>query len=804
VENILDFHKFDKFRDHNVYDFYLTTNFRSGSNIISTINNIISTNKKRFTKELKPESTGKESEVMFFSKKIHEEEASGIAEMIKYLASGGVRLKEIAILARRKRFEKIIKELDANGIKFELIGGKNFFFEPEILFIVSWLKVIENTDDEISLACILKSDKYKICDRDIYFNKRKPGNPEEKVSLINGILNSAENPYIGEETKKRLKSFLASLRLYISKSGELELKELISLIVENSGMMDELKSRFGPVARRKIKNIESLIKVSSDFQQSYSKVNLSSFITYLRDVAKTDYDEPETIEFSGENSVKIMSIHAAKGLEFEVVFLPGLWKNDYMGRAQNKEYMMPAELRKDNSLWKEMKNYKSAAEFKKALNNIKLEEERRIFYVACSRARKMLVLSYSGYEDSEAYNNEGVRPKEIVPFFDDIVSKDDECKLKIVNREGLDFISSNYDKKPYSNYYDYREVFNSAGLTAEDRKGKNKKIKGDKREILQFTEKEWNNLQRKLAADVLGQVNLERGEGKIKEEGENNLDDEECKIVRSINIINSSLIAGSNYLDVKKDEKFFPLTQILDYKKCPLLYKWKYIYLIPEKSGEELKLGEEIHKYIENITMAGFESSRKGRNIEVYNKSDSKITKDMIISQFEDNNIRKYIGNFLNSKFWDFSDVKSLMLEQLFYWEVNDFFIVGKFDRIDIKKNSKIRVIDYKLSGYFSDESTIEHNQIKPDNLYLFQLSSYIAALSGIFREPARDITGFLLYLKDGVEKSINLKDDEIKELKQDIISIISNILNNNFNGNFTDSCKRHCSYSGFCQNAFD
>ena len=69
---------------------------------------------------------------------------------------------------------------------------------------------------------------------------------------------------------------------------------------------------------------------------------------------------------------------------------------------------------------------------------------------------------------------------------------------------------------------------------------------------------------------------------------------------------------------------------------------------------------------------------------------------------------------------------------------------------------------------------------------------------------PARDITGFLLYLKDGVERSIKFKDDEIKELKQDIISIIDNILNNNFNVNFTSGCKKHCSYSEFCCSIYD
>ncbi|MDD3818620.1 MAG: ATP-dependent DNA helicase [Actinomycetota bacterium] len=864
VENILDFHKFDKFKDHPVYDFYLTTNFRSGSNIINTINNIISANKKRFTKELKPESIKKESEVIFYSKKTHTEEAFEIAEMIKHLASEGVSLKEIAILARRKRFEKIIKALDANGIKYELIGGKNFFFEPEILFIVSWLKIIEDINDEISLSYILKSDKYKICDRDIYFIKRKPENPEEKVSLINGILDSAKNPHISEETKKRLKDFLTSLGLYIKNSGELELKELVSLIVEDSGMMSELRSKFGPTARRKIKNIESLIKVSSDFQQSYSRRNLSSFITYLRDVAKTDYDNPETIEFSGENSVKIMSIHAAKGLEFEVVFLPALWKSDYMGRNRSKDYMIPAGLRKDNSLWKEIKNYKSEVEFKKALDNIKFEEERRIFYVACSRAKRMLVLSYSEFEDDEACSNESARPKEIVPFFDDIVNKDNDGRLRIVNREGLEFIRNNYDKKLYNNYYDYMEVFNFAGLTAnDDEKRKNMKIKENKRNNLLFTEKKLSDLQKKLASDILRKISLDQKEGKINKEGENSSGDEESEIIRRVNMA-ASLIAGDSYLHIKKDENFFPLTQILDYKKCPLLYKWKYVYLIPEKSSEELEWGEKLHKYIENITLAGFNSNRQSSNTGIIEqgKANNKITEDMIISQFEDDDTRKCIENFLKSKCWDFSEVESLMLEQLFYWKVKNFFVVGKFDRVDIKKNGEIRVIDYKLSDYFQGECALSCNQsnvtgdinsrtnsssnisrcgnnqtnknssVSTDfgsqnnansnlsrnrdnkngnitnnnlyNLYFFQLQSYIAALSWIYKKPVRDITGFLLYLKDGVEKSINFRDGEIEELKQDITSVINNILNNNFNANFTDSCKRRCSYSGFCQSICD
>jgi DNA helicase II / ATP-dependent DNA helicase PcrA len=791
VENILDFHKFDKFKNRHVYDFYLTTNFRSGDSIIETVSSIISANKKRFNKELKSESKKKDSAVVFYSKKTHEEEAAEIAEIIKYLASGGIKLKEIAILARRKRFGGIIKELEAKGIKFELIGGKNFFFEPEILFIISWLKAAEDINDEISITYLLKSDKYKICDRDMYFIKRKPGGSGEKVDLIDGVINSGSNPYLSGETKKRLKDFIESLRLYISRSGELELKELISLITEDSGIMNELKSEFGPVAKRKIKNIESLIRVSSDFQKSNLQSNLSGFITYLRDVAKTDYDDPETVEFSGENSVKIMSIHAAKGLEFEVVFIPFMWKGDYMGRTSGKDYMVPAELRKDNRIWQEKKNFKSAGDFKQALDDIKFEEERRIFYVACSRAKKILVLSYSEYGDSETYNKDNAKPKEIVPFFGDIINKGESNSLKIINKEGLDFVRENYNGELFRSYDNYEEVFHFIKPRGEN---KSKKSKND---AAAFTRNKWKSLEKKLYSEILKPGSREP---------------EERRIINAVNTVNSHLIESNVFKDKETGHKFFPLTQILDYKKCPLLYKWKYVYLIPEKTGEELKMGEEIHKYIENITLIGFNNSRKSES----NKSREKIIKDAIISRLKNDAAAKYIQTFIDSRFWDFSDLKSLKTEQLFYWKVDNYFIVGKFDRVDIKKNNRIEVIDYKVSGYSGgrDINNEQHNadrnifgagsSSQPVNLNLFQLCSYIGALSGIYKKPAGDIAGFLLYLKDGVEKSLQPGDDDIEKIKQDILGTVNNIKNNNFKFNYSNSCRKRCSYAGLCSHFFN
>ncbi len=755
VENILNFHKFEKFKNSHVSDFYLNTNFRSGDDIVNAIADIISSNKKRFEKKFKAGDSRKKSELVFYSKKTHTEEAAEIAKIIKYLAARGIKLKEMAILARRKKFECIIRELEASDIKFELIGGKNFFFEPEILFIISWLNVVEDINDEISMVYLLKSGKYKICDRDIFFIKRNPSNINKTLKIIDGIINSEENPNVSKEAKGRLANFLNSYKLYIQKSGEMELKELISLIIEDSGIINELRSTFGSAARRKVKNIESLIRVASDFQKSYAESNLSAFITFLKDVAKTDYDNPDKMEFSGENSVKIMSIHAAKGLEFEVVFLPMLWKNDHEGRNSNKGFLIPAELRKDNSIWKEKKNFKSAKSFSNALKDIKIEEERRVFYVGCSRAKKLLVLSHSEYEDKTAYHNESASPKGIVSFFDDIINK--ESKLKIINNEGAGFIKAKYGKDFKDVCQSYRDAFNFI---------KSKKKEEKKTPILNGIR--WQDVQEILAGKILKTDSRWEKDFKSRE---------------IINKINSGLIYESRE-EGKVNTNFFPLTRILDYKRCPLLYRWKYIYLIPDKVSKAVTRGEEIHKYLENIALAGF--------------NNSKITKDIILSRFKDKESKDYISKFLESDLWDFSLVKSMMLEQLFYWRIKNYFISVKLDRVDINKDNKISVIDYKISGYNESSDATFQNDSKA--LHEFQIKAYIAALSEIYRKPVEDITGLLLYLKDGTKKSVYLKRSEAQQIKKNILDDINKVSDNNFKGDYKNSCRKSCNYAEFCR----
>ncbi|MHB1276523.1 MAG: ATP-dependent helicase, partial [Candidatus Humimicrobiaceae bacterium] len=188
IENIQDLNYFPKGINNLAETFLLTTNFRSGKNIINFTNSVIMKNKKREVKVVKPENENKKSSVVFFKKSSLSEEAEQISRLILGLESRNHKLKDIAVLCRKKRFNEIIKSFRNNNIRYEAIGSKSYFYEPEILFLISWMKIIYDLSDDESVVYLLKSSKYKISDRDICF-LRNFNNKKFNIKNIENIEN---------------------------------------------------------------------------------------------------------------------------------------------------------------------------------------------------------------------------------------------------------------------------------------------------------------------------------------------------------------------------------------------------------------------------------------------------------------------------------------------------------------------------------------------------------------------------------------------------------------------------------------
>ena len=781
VENILRFNYWDIFSDYEVTDFFLTTNFRSGLNIVKAIDAVIGVNENRFTKDLEPEFSQKYSEVLFFSCKTHEKEADEIIKNIKVLLDNGLKLKDIAILARRKRFKNITGALDKNNLKFELISSKGFFYEPEVLFIISWLMAINDINSEIYLLYLLQSLKYKLSDRDLFFLKKFDYSngllfnnwENSNFNLLDGIINYSINPYLSTEAKKRLKEFLTEFNFYLGQAGFLRLSELISLIFSHSGLSDELRSSFDKSAKIKIKNFETLIKISSDFELEQSGYSLDSFIAYLKDVAKTEEEDPDKIYFSSSNSIKIMTIHAAKGLEFEAVFMPMLWKKDYFSRTASEKFKIPSLLRKDRVIYRQKGSFKSKQKYDDEIKKLGIEEERRIFYVGCSRAKKYLFLSSSSYENEMEQKNDKKKPREVLPFLVDILKND---FVKPLNMEGVDFIKTIAGKDFEGRVAGLEElIFDFVG----------KKEKKDNVDIVKkyeiFNSGILKNVEKILVKNLK----------KIKTPVFYNIDSSgKCK--SHINLKIEKKIEKEDQYNLKR---YFSLTELLDYINCPRYYMWKYLYNIPDSPSKKIDIGEKVHKIIELITMSKYENLVSNNIIQ----SDS-LTKKGILKQEVfitgssfincEDSLKNYVYAYTESKFFNFDDIKLIILEKLFYWNLQELIVSSKVDRLDFKNDGSLRIIDYKVSGFSRNYE---------NKGYINQLKSYTAGISSIFNINPERISSFLLYLDGGKESEFSFRYDEIKEFEENLLCTAKAINSRDFKLKDRKKCGKICTYSRMC-----
>ncbi len=734
IDNFVDFENFHL--NSRCENFFLTTNFRSGKNIIDFNNEIISHNKHRIKKIVKPEYESKDGRVLFYHFHSVEEENEQIVKNIVLLKNKGYRLKDMAVLCRKKRFADLIKKLEKNNIKYELIGGKNFFFEPEVLFIISWLRALYDVFENANIIYLLKSSKYKISDREIHFLYAHEEKEACETSLINGILNSDSNQFVSKEAKARLADFLEELQFYLKNIQKLNFSEIINLIFYESGLYYELKSRFGNLSKKKIKNIERLISIATDFENNNMKADFDSFVVYLKDIAKTDYEDEKGNEVSSDNSIKLMSIHAAKGLEFDIVFCPMLWKNDYFrkARASNK-FEIPSKFRKDGTFWADKNLYSSKDQFYKKLSEKNIEEERRIFYVACSRARKLLMLSFSDHALEEDHKKEGL------PFL--IEAFHDFDRIEIIGAQSYEFIRDNLP----SNVFGFQEELRIAHQRPMDKKIKIKsKSSRSAPEIHQGLSMAQKN--------IIGAINASKVEC-LKHE----------------------------ILEVSKKgqtDTSYSLSEIITYMHCPMLYKWQYLFHIPQRIGDSQKMGEKVHKIFEIITHALW----KNKNNDDFLK---KIFTHLKENE-QENALLPIVENFLASNLCDFSKTKEIYTEKLFYYRVNDFFISAKFDRLDMQDDGLMMLYDYKLTSS-------KNRKDRED--YMNQLKAYVLGISDLFKMPAQNISASIYYLKDDTISTHCFSHKEISGFKKTLMRSLQDINEGKMQ---SKKCPNNaCYYQKFC-----
>ncbi len=342
IKNILDFEK-----KHNAHKIFMEQNYRSSGNIIEASNAVIAKNKDRYPKKLFTESPAGE-EIILYSSFSEKEEARAIAAKIKERLKYNKKINEndIAILYRANFQSRVLEEaMLTENIPYQVLGTK-FFDRAEVKDIMSYIKASQNPTSLVDLKRIINSPKRGI----------------GKVSVVK--IFSGDTSTLSAKAQTSYKDFLKILEKIKQYSKNHTPSELIKFTIKESGFEKMFKNQKTDEANERLANTYELAL----FAEKYDILEKEeALLKFFEDVALIS-DQDSKKDSKKKPSVKLMTIHASKGLEFDTVFLTGA----------EEHFFSPLET----------ESSEKEAE--------KKEEERRLFYVAMTRAKNLLFISWSG------------------------------------------------------------------------------------------------------------------------------------------------------------------------------------------------------------------------------------------------------------------------------------------------------------------------------------------------------------------------------------------------------------------------
>lgn len=350
IGNILNFE--DDYSD--VQKITLDQNYRSTQNILDAANSVISNNKGRMGKSLWT-SNGDGNKVFVYTGTNEYDEARYIARQIKKHFDEQGSFSDCAILYRTNAQSRVIEEmLMRESVPYKVLSGLRFYDRKEIKDIIAYLRVVYNPNDDVSLARIINEPKRKIGNATL--EKTRNIAREKETSLYDVISHADDYPEFKTAIKKLL-GFSEIIQSLIKLKDTVTIEDLTGRILNDTGYMPALVMEDTTESKTRIENLGEFISVITEFEKNEETGNtLGEFLENISLVSDIDgYDE-------NEDSAVLMTIHSAKGLEFPIVFLSGL----------------------EEGLFPGMRSMESDDD---------IEEERRLCYVAITRAKEQLYIT---------------------------------------------------------------------------------------------------------------------------------------------------------------------------------------------------------------------------------------------------------------------------------------------------------------------------------------------------------------------------------------------------------------------------
>lgn len=384
IENILGFE--NHFADAKVIR--LEQNYRSTKTILNSANSVISNNMSRKPKKLWTDGE-KGNNVLWYKANDETDEAEFIVKTVKADYAKYGRYRRNAVLYRMNAQSNIVESaLVRAGIPYMIYGGMRFYDHKEIKDITSYLAFINNPFDMLRFRRIINEPKRNIGDATVAIIEDI--SRDLKISPYEVMLNCEQYDPLAKKTAP-LKSASAMFGELIEKSNELPLDELLDFVLERTGYLDYLKIQEN--AEAKIENVKELKTSIVKYMRSTENATLDGFLEEIALYTEADSDN------GSDDKIMLMTIHSAKGLEFDNVFLIGLEEGVFPGSRS-------------------------------FYDDDEMEEERRLAYVAITRAKKQLYITSAGRRMIFGQTQRNVKSRFITEIGMENITKKDNTAVR--------------------------------------------------------------------------------------------------------------------------------------------------------------------------------------------------------------------------------------------------------------------------------------------------------------------------------------------------------------------------------------
>ncbi len=740
----------------------LNTNFRSGSRILRAADEVIrplpDEQRPDPSKQLRPWEPNGEGEVELARLPDQWAEATWVASRIVAVHADDPQRRpwsSFAVLCRKSRlFELLQDALREAGVPAEFVGLAGLVKLPEVAEVLAYARAVADPNAGVALARILLGPRYRVGFKDLarVASWAKGGNrrlreeddPEAAPYLFAEALEHLDEiEGISEDGRRRLDEFrdeLASMR----DEARLPVPDFLAHVIRRVGLLAELDADLDRGRAETVKrNLAAFLDEVDAFSPLEGETTLRAFLEYIAQVEASDKPEWSPVQPSADDSVKVMTIHQAKGLEFDTVFVPGMATGilpDLMIQHNPAERgkSMDFELRGDAAILPSFDG--NLKKFREELKAQEMIEERRLCYVALTRARRRLfVTAAHWYAELD-------KPKAPGAFFEELA--------------------------------DWGEATDLAAVDRGDEPGEANPIVGFRERFV----RDWPGPARPDDADDVFPQGWRRAAlegGPIAAEA--SLEGEEATLFtreaerrRTLAIhLRERDLATRAAPGAAGTPTTVSVSGLMDYAGCPKRFYWSAIRPLPRFSGPAARRGTRVHAWIERRSIGQ-------ETLFELDEPPDMAPEELTGEPGKEERLREV---FMASRF---NRELPLFTERPFLLSIDGHVVNGRIDAIFAAPGGGWEVVDYKTGRQPEDD----------DPMSAIQLDVYALACMSVWRKRREDLTLTYFYLSSGQE--VSHPAGEPDEVRARIAEWLQGIAAGEFAPSPSDQC-RWCDFLSFC-----